>query len=503
MLISPRHRAEPGTVPDRSSSDESDDDTSARLTGSAEYASTCQQLKLVPCGRWMRALVGAVDDCAIPHYGLGPRGAIAVGASLNSNAYLLEINLSQNRLAADGANVIASALLANRTLRSVDLSKNGISADGCEVLARAITSNRTLVALSLAGNGLGDLGVKVLLARVYDGEPFCVQNLSLADNGITAEGAREIVRALHEEAGGRSELRTLDVRWNALGASGAIVLAQGMLAPLSAPVPTLTELDLAWNRVSDDGAVAIAAALPKASALAALSLDHNGVGVAGATALARALRTLGPPVGGDGGSRLAFLSLSGNSIGRQGLAALVDAVEGAQAACPLRELTAEDAGTVADDPLYLRLHDAVSRLHEQEETPGAPEPATPEATARKPPPAGLAIRQQRPSAHSDHADDDAPPQALVTRPMSTAWNPSGKADSLTPSKTPSRNSSLRSSRSASSSRTSSRRPSDAAGPAESSKPGTAAAGSRRPSSGAPPERPAAAAASGGNGWQRR
>ncbi|KAG8464849.1 hypothetical protein KFE25_010217 [Diacronema lutheri] len=353
-------------------------------TGAEEYMRTCSVLQITPCGRWHRALTGALAECAIPHYGIGPRGAVAVGASLNVNEVLLEVTLSDNRLGAEGAGVVASALLCNSTLRVLTLDQNAIGSEGCEALARGITGSSRLLALSLAANGLGDDGVRALLAPLCEGAPLSLRSLNLSENGITPVGARELVRALHDEAAeGSVLLQTLDLRWNQLGAVGTAALAHGLLAPTSAPRASIEELALSWNAIGDEGARHLAAVLPRAPTLRALWLENNGIGAPGALALAAALATLGgaggeraagggvEAVGGGGCARLELLSLCVNPIGRQGLRVLAEGVEAAQPACPLRELRSDGCGVLADEPLLARLDAAVHALSGQTGATGA------------------------------------------------------------------------------------------------------------------------------------
>lgn len=342
------------------SSDGEEELAEAEQTGVEEYERTCQSLGLVPVGRWARALASGAHRCTLGHYGLGPRAAIAIGTSLQANACLVEIDLSDNRLGAEGVEIVASALLANTTVERLDLSKNAIGVDGaCPALSCLLAHADGVRELSLAGNQLGDAGVRALLADVAAEGGMRVRCLSLADNKVSAEGARELVSALREATHAGCELRSLDLRWNLLGPAGASVLAEGLLITSEEleRASAVSELDVSWNGLGDEGASAIAGALPWARALRSLALDNNNIGVDGARALADAV-----PLLSAGVAALYSLSLTSNRLGRAGLRMLAEALEHAPAHCPLRELAVERAGVVPDEPLYDRVEQALRQL---------------------------------------------------------------------------------------------------------------------------------------------
>lgn len=436
----------PPAIPGLSSDDEESLDGVPLETGRETYVRTCEALKITPCGRWLRALTGGLHDCSIPHYGLGPRGAVAVGASLHINECLLDVNLADNRLGAEGVGIIASALLGNETLTSLDLAKNGIGPDNCEALARGITGSSSLHTLSLAANGLGDTGVCALLAPLWEGGALRVRNLSLADNGVTQLGAQEIVRALHD---GACKLQSLDIRWNQLGPLGAAALAHALLPADAGNYergsdggdgrdgshwPGLTALDMSWNQIADDGAQALAAVLPRSRALLSLSLEHNGVGLQGARALAAALSTLGSVHDEMGGGELACapppaleqLSLSANPIGREGLRALIEGLEACAPPCPLRRVLVEDCALLPSEPLLQKLEAA---LRGEGRSEGAARPAWLAEQLRLLRPKPPAAAQARPAAA---ASGRAQPRGKASSKLPNAKQPSAAAPTVAP-----------------------------------------------------------------------
>jgi len=75
---------------------------------------------------------------------------------------LKALNLSGNRIGAEGAKALAEALKGNETLTMLNLENNNIGEKGAKALAEALKGNETLTMLNLKFNNIGDEGVKAL-----------------------------------------------------------------------------------------------------------------------------------------------------------------------------------------------------------------------------------------------------------------------------------------------------------------------------------------------------
>ncbi|CAF1010907.1 unnamed protein product [Adineta ricciae] len=137
---------------------------------------------------------------------------------------LTTLNLSGNRIGAEGAQHIAYALRMNTTLTTLNLSGNRIGAEGAQHIADALRTNTTLTTLNLHQNGIGD------------------------------EGAQHLADTLRT----KTRLTTLNLSWNEIGDEGAQHLADTLRTNT-----TLTTLNLNQNGIGDEIAEHIADALEK------------------------------------------------------------------------------------------------------------------------------------------------------------------------------------------------------------------------------------------------
>jgi uncharacterized protein (TIGR02996 family) len=196
--------------------------------------------------------------------------------------------------------LIHSPLLA--AVRELDLCANDLGNDGTNLLVRSPHIGN-VEELNLADNWLDDTGVTAL-ARASTLPKLTA--LAINDNeAITADG----VKALAESpffAG----LTSLDVSGNDLGEAAVRAIAS------SQSLARLHTLRLSRNPIGDVGVTVLARSALLGRMLARsprLELRANGIGAAGATALAASPALL----------RCATLDLSGNYLGDHGLAALV------------------------------------------------------------------------------------------------------------------------------------------------------------------------------------
>lgn len=268
----------------------------------------CKQ-GLGPAGA-ARLLPAAIASPHAAHLLLGTNaltdtGAATLAETLNragTGHGVHTLYLGCNRIGPDGALALAGALAEDTTVRALWLKRNPLHADGARTLAALLRRNTALRTLDLVNTGIGADGVRLLLdALLTRGAPL--ERIFLGGNGLTASDA-PLLAALIRDAGVR-------------------------------------ELYVPANHLGDEGAAVLAAAAADAGPArpVRLGLGGNGIGAAGARALADAL---GGIESLDLGRTMSERSLgsTGNDPGDEGAYALAAALPGS----PLRRLELRHTG---------------------------------------------------------------------------------------------------------------------------------------------------------------
>eukprot|EP00743_Colponemidia_sp_Colp-15_P012166 GILK01013753.1.p1 GENE.GILK01013753.1~~GILK01013753.1.p1 ORF type:complete len:965 (-),score=229.59 GILK01013753.1:164-3058(-) len=125
---------------------------------------------------------------------IGDKGVASLAAALQVNACLRVLRLAHNAIADTGATALGTALGTNETLSELDLSHNNISASGAEVIAAGLDENSALRVLNLSHNRLGSLGATAIASTITSNTSLI--DLSIADNGIGEEGCTALADAL-------------------------------------------------------------------------------------------------------------------------------------------------------------------------------------------------------------------------------------------------------------------------------------------------------------------
>lgn len=112
------------------------------------------------------------------------------------NTGLRQVSLANTLLNPQGCALLADALIMNRSLARLNLEKNHIGARGAQYLAAALRANESLRALFLDGNHIGDPGAVAISTALSSGGGSRLTMLSLANTGITEEGAKALGEAL-------------------------------------------------------------------------------------------------------------------------------------------------------------------------------------------------------------------------------------------------------------------------------------------------------------------
>lgn len=239
-------------------------------------------------------------------------------------ASVRELDLCGGDLGNGGANVLLRSPYLGR-LESLNLSFNGLCDGGAVVVARSTATPR-LRALDLSNNGqIGGKGMEALSASPHLSG---LRVLDVSGNDVNDAGVRAVVESRyltklhtlhlygnHIGDAGVADLAgsallsrmlarnaKLDLRSNGIGPAGAAALAA------SQHISETVGLDLSGNYLGDEGVQSLACS-PQLTCLRQLWLRQNHIGDIGATALARSCLM----------GRLAYLDVSANRITRRGV----------------------------------------------------------------------------------------------------------------------------------------------------------------------------------------
>ncbi|BFO15982.1 hypothetical protein SHKM778_23700 [Streptomyces sp. KM77-8] len=261
---------------------------------------------------------GRVDLCK---QGLGPAGAARLMPVAAASPHARHVLLGTNAIGDEGASTVARALADGHGLHTLYLGCNRIGPDGAGALADALLADDTVRALWLKRNPVGDDGASALAAMLRSNT--ALRTLDLVNTGVTTDGLRALLDALTG--------RPRPVERLFLGGNGLTADAAGPLAALIRDAG-VRELYLPANHLGDEGAAVLAAAAADAGGPVRLGLGGNGIGPAGARALAGALgaielldlgrpmseRSLGAPANatGDEGAHALAAALPGSPLRR-------------------------------------------------------------------------------------------------------------------------------------------------------------------------------------------
>jgi Ran GTPase-activating protein (RanGAP) involved in mRNA processing and transport len=209
---------------------------------------------------------------------IGPAGAAALGAALETNRTLTAIVLADLcGIGSPGALAFAKALAINATLKRLDLSNANIGTIAATNFFDALRENRTLVALDLSRNRIDDSAMGAAREALVAGcSPLA--RLALVDNEIGDAGARCFADALvvvhnneNETQTRRCALAHLDLRFNRIGPAGVQALGDALRVNTSLTHLALSSVDPAG--IASDiniGVAALAAGLQANQTLTSL-----------------------------------------------------------------------------------------------------------------------------------------------------------------------------------------------------------------------------------------
>lgn len=278
----------------------------------------------------------SLRDLNVSSNAVGSQGATKLCEALQKQGQVLRLDLSSNRLGDDGVRAVWRLLKSGVALRDLDLSRNSITCCGAEKLAPALRKGvAKLETLDISHNNIGCRGASALFKSLEHGA--VLKKLKMQCNRI---GISTNYGGNSNEAGGGFEglvqhidacaiLTHLDLQGNSLGVEATSKLAERLFDDSR----TLQYIDLSVNEIGDDGASAFGRALCTQSRergsvarLHELSLRHNNICFAGASAMAQAALA-GVFAGGK-------LDLSENPFGSFGASSIAKALSEAGERAP-------------------------------------------------------------------------------------------------------------------------------------------------------------------------
>uniref|UniRef100_K1QCG8 EF-hand domain-containing protein n=1 Tax=Magallana gigas TaxID=29159 RepID=K1QCG8_MAGGI len=118
-------------------------------TGRRTYEKICQKLDVVPSSKILRKLAES-PSIDIRHYGLGPKGTMAVSVAL--------VDVSDNHLKTFGAKAIGMMLQDNKGIRRLSIAGNEFTDLDATFLTKEIEDNMKLKLVNASWNGIDDEG---------------------------------------------------------------------------------------------------------------------------------------------------------------------------------------------------------------------------------------------------------------------------------------------------------------------------------------------------------
>jgi hypothetical protein len=161
--------------------------------------------------------------------------------------------------------------LSMRALRHLDVSLNNITGPSLQTLCNRLKSAECkLSSLELVNTGIAYDDLKQISTAIMAHETSWLMELSLAQNKLSLEAMKELVKLLKYDG---CALSWLDLSWNEFNSSSGECLAEALVKNKS-----LTSLDLSSNALRDEGGQHIAACLLSNKYLQEIYLSLNNIG---------------------------------------------------------------------------------------------------------------------------------------------------------------------------------------------------------------------------------
>ncbi|KAM9632830.1 NACHT, LRR and PYD domains-containing protein 5 [Trichechus inunguis] len=222
--------------------------------------------------------------------GLTAAGCEDLALALFTNQNLTHLCLSDNNLGSEGVKLLCGAIknpscglkrliLFLPLCVSYRLSQCNLDVTSCGYLAFALMKNRRLTHLTLSMNPLEDNGIKMLCEVMK--EPSCyLQDLELVRCQLTPACCEDLSCVIARNP----HLKSLDLAYNALGDSGAVLLCKGLKHKHS----SLKRLGLEACGLTSDCCEELSSAIYHNQSLTSLNLMQNHLDPSGLSKLCSA-----------------------------------------------------------------------------------------------------------------------------------------------------------------------------------------------------------------------
>ena len=207
---------------------------------------------------------------------------------------------------------LCDCLKEDNTLQELNLAGNNITNEGAKKIAEAIQVTKTLRKLNLNDNQISDDGAAAISDSLKVNKSL--QELNIQGCGsryvvITNKGAKYVSEAIQVN----TALQKLDLSCNKVSDDGAAAISDSLKINVS-----LQELDLAVNDITTEGAKKIAEAIQVTKTLQKLNLHNNNISDDGAAAISDSLKI---------NVSLQELTLQENNITNEGAKRIAEAIK--------------------------------------------------------------------------------------------------------------------------------------------------------------------------------
>lgn len=226
------------------------------------YKRECRRLNVIPLSSYLRNPVR--NTLAVPHCGLGPRGAMALAAPLMLDHNIVFLDITGNDIGPFGLNHLTEACLETMSITHVKLSNNNLGSEGAKILCKAVKNLSLFEYLDLSDNGFKDED-SVLFADVIE-KSKSLREVILSNNHFAERAGMEFGRALENN----DRLEAFDISWNHINGRSAEAFAKGVKKNVG-----LKRLNISFNGFGREGSQGLALALKKNRTLQELDLSYN------------------------------------------------------------------------------------------------------------------------------------------------------------------------------------------------------------------------------------
>jgi Ran GTPase-activating protein (RanGAP) involved in mRNA processing and transport len=228
-----------------------------------DYDLSLKDLKML--ANWLKKLPVSVS-LNLSNNRIDAQGAALLADALKANT-LTALDLSDNPLGDEGVCALAKDMALNISLTALNLSRTGFGPTGATALADMLGTNRTLRSIKLLCNEFGDSGTAKLAVPLYKN---CVLKELNIEGSYVNDKSMAVIAGLLKS---NSTLTSVHLGRNDFSAASVPVLADVL-----AGNPSLKVLDLTQIPLDEHAVDRLAAAMEKNTNLTSLILTANQLG---------------------------------------------------------------------------------------------------------------------------------------------------------------------------------------------------------------------------------